>query len=250
MNEPYYIVSDNHFSMENDLSEHKRRNKIFKIFNKIKSIGKGSLIIGGDFFDYWFEYKNQIPTGYDSILNALEDLYDNNIKIHYVAGNHDFWDFGYLNSKTGLTFYKGDLELNSKNKKILITHGDGILKSDIGYRFMKRIIRSKLFIFLYNLLPPSITCSLSKKISKSSSDYNHHDKYKKFIFEDTYQYASKKWEAGYDIVCIGHYHQTGIIKENNKEIIYLGDWLSKFTVTYINDGKSWQGNWKEFLNLS
>jgi len=250
MNEPYYIVSDNHFSMNDDLKEKDRREKIFKVFDKIKTNGKGSLIIGGDFFDYWFEYKNQIPKGYDSILSALSDLNNNNIKIHYIAGNHDFWDFGYLNSKTGLNFYKSDLSLKSNDKKILITHGDGILKSDVGYRIMKKIIRSKLFIFLFNLLPPSLTCSLAEKISKSSSDYNHHDRYKKIIFKDTLDYSKNKWEVGYDIVCIGHYHQTGIIKHKNKEIIYLGDWLSKFTVTCIKNGKSWQGDWKEFLNLS
>mgnify|MGYP002839470700 CR=1 FL=1 len=130
--------------------------KFFSIFGEkfqgreaIKKRGGGTLIIGGDFFDYWFEYKNQIPSGYDSILNALKDLHNNNIKIHYIAGNHDFWDFGYLSNHAGLEFYKGDLELNSSNKKILITHGDGILKSDVGYRVMKKIIRSKLFIFLY-----------------------------------------------------------------------------------------------------
>ena len=70
------------------------------------------------------------------------------------------------------------------------------------------------------------------------------------IFSDTMEYAEEKWKVGYDIVCIGHYHQTGIIKKGNKAIIYLGDWLSKYTVTYIDDGKTWQGNWQEFLNLS
>jgi len=250
MNGPYYIVSDNHFSMNNDSKEDDRREKIFKVFNKIKIKGKGSLIIGGDFFDYWFEYKNQIPSGYDSILNALKDLHNNNIKIHYIAGNHDFWDFGYLSNHAGLEFYKGDLELNSSNKKILITHGDGILKSDVGYRVMKKIIRSKLFIFLYNLFPASFTCSLAKKISNSSSDYNHHDKYKNMILEDTLDYAKQKWKAGYDIICIGHYHQTGIIKNDSKHIVYLGDWLSKYTVTCIDNGELWQGDWQEFLNLS
>ena len=103
---------------------------------------------------------------------------------------------------------------------------------------------------MYNLFPASFTCSLSKKISKSSSAYNHHDKYKNMILKDTLDYAKKKWAIGYDIICIGHYHQTGIIKKNNKQIIYLGDWLSKYTVTRIDNGESWQGNWQEFLNLS
>ena len=107
MNGPYYIISDNHFSMKNDEKEASRRNKLFSIFKKIKQNGKGSLIIGGDFFDYWFEYKYEIPKGYETILSALKDLNEHNIEIHYVLGNHDYWDFGYLSQMTGMKIYKG-----------------------------------------------------------------------------------------------------------------------------------------------
>ena len=80
MNGPIYIVSDNHFSMKYDQSEISRREKLFQVFEKIKknflSLNKKecNVILGGDFFDYWFEYKNQITKGYDSILSALSDL--------------------------------------------------------------------------------------------------------------------------------------------------------------------------------
>ena len=40
MNEPYYIVSDNHFSMNDNLKEKDRREKIFKVFDKIKTNGR------------------------------------------------------------------------------------------------------------------------------------------------------------------------------------------------------------------
>ena len=79
MNGPYYIISDNHFSMKNDRKEASRRDKLFAIFKKIKQNGKGSLIIGGDFFDYWFEYKYEIPKGYETILAALRDLNEHKI---------------------------------------------------------------------------------------------------------------------------------------------------------------------------
>ena len=75
----------------------------------------------------------------------MQDLHNNNIDIHYIVGNHDYWDFGYLNKITGMNIYKSDLEFEYNNQKILITHGDGILKSDYSYRFMKKIIRSKIF---------------------------------------------------------------------------------------------------------
>ena len=250
MNGPYYIISDNHFSMNLNNEEHERREKLFQVFNKIKSLNKGTLIIGGDFFDYWFEYKKEIPEGYENILDALTDLNNNNIEIHYILGNHDYWDFGYLRKRTGINTYKNNLEFNYNNQKILITHGDGILKSDYGYRIMRNIIRSKLFIYLYKLLPTKMTCSFAKKLSKSSSDYNHHDKYVDIILNDTLDYAQKAWNNNYDIVCIGHYHQTGIKTLNKKKLIYLGDWLNKYTVTIIDKNNCWQGDWKEFIDLS
>ena len=250
MNGPYYIISDNHFSMINDSLENKRREKLFSIFQKIKEKRKGTLIIGGDFFDYWFEYNHEIPEGYDSIINALKDLHQNNIDIHYIAGNHDYWDFGYLTKMTGAKIYKEDLIFKYKNKNILITHGDGVLKSDYLYRIMKRIIRSRLFIYLFKLLPATLTCNLAKKISKSSSDYNHHDKYVDIIKKDTLEYAKIKWNQNIDIICMGHYHQTGINTYGENQLIYLGDWLSKYTVTVLDNDKCWQGDWKQFLNLS
>ena len=250
MNGPYYIISDNHFSMSNNSEENERRKKLFSVFNKIKEKGLGTLIIGGDFFDYWFEYKNEIPKGYQNLLESLRDLYNHNINIHYIVGNHDYWDFGYLNKITGVNIYKSDLEFEYNNKKILITHGDGILKSDYSYRFMKKIIRSKIFIYIYRLFPAKLTCQLAKKISKSSSDYNHHNKYINIIKNDTLEYAEKKWNNNIDIVCIGHYHQTGINNYGNKKLIYLGDWLSKYTVTVFDDNNCWQGNWEQFIDLS
>jgi UDP-2,3-diacylglucosamine hydrolase len=248
MNGPYYIISDNHFSMDNNTLEKNRRDKLFSIFNKIKKLNKGTLIIGGDFFDYWFEYKNEIPKGYQSILDALKDLTNHGIQIHYILGNHDYWDFGYLSQMTGVKIYNRDLYFTVNDKSVLITHGDGILKKDHLYRIMKKIIRSNLFIFIYRLFPAKITCRLAKLISKSSSDYNHHDRFVDIIREDTLNYAQKKWKENFDIVCIGHYHQTGINNIKDKKLIYLGDWLSKFTVTIIDDQNCWQGDWKQFLN--
>ena len=138
MKAPYYIVSDNHFMMNNTQSEIDRREKLFKVFEKIIQKGEGTLIIGGDFFDFWFETKHAIPRGYESIIKALKNLHNSGIETHYIAGNHDYWDFGYLSKITGLIFHKNDLIFN--NNKVLITHGDGILKNDHGYRFMKKII--------------------------------------------------------------------------------------------------------------
>jgi UDP-2,3-diacylglucosamine hydrolase len=151
---------------------------------------------------------------------------------------------------TGAKTFKQDFEFIYNNKKILITHGDGIVKSEYGYRFMRSIIRSSLFIKLYKLFPAKLTCKFAKIFSRVKSGYNHNDQYVEAIRHDTLEYAQNKWNENYDIVCIGHYHQDGIISHAHKKLIYLGDWLNKFTVTIINEETCWQGDWKQFRDLS
>ena len=68
------------------------------MFEKIKA-DNGTLVIGGDFFDFWFDYGKKQPPGYDDILNQLDRLSANGVDIHYVLGNHDYWDFGYFQKK-------------------------------------------------------------------------------------------------------------------------------------------------------
>ena len=237
---PIYFVSDNHFSMEKSDGEQNRREKLFSLFDKIES-SKGTLIIGGDFFDFWFDYKYVVPKGFNDILYRLEQLYKSGVKIHYILGNHDYWDFGSFTEKFGAIVHNKDLEFDINGQKILVTHGDGLLKNDVGYRFMKRIIRSKLAIFLFKLFHPDWGCALARKVSNTSSHYHHHDEKSIQIRNEMRQFANKKWNEGYDAVLIGHYHQIGIEASDEKSLIFMGDWLKHFTVTSL-DKNGWQQN--------
>ena len=175
--------------MSKSKQELDRRQKLFSVFSEIKKRGKGTLIIGGDFFDFWFETKKVIPKYFDSLIQELALLDQHGIKIHYLAGNHDYWDFGYLERTAKINFNTGDLRFNFNNQNILITHGDGLLKNDHGYRFMKKIIRHKLFIKLFKLIPPQISFRLANGLSKSSSHYNHHDQYINTIIKECFGFC-------------------------------------------------------------
>ena len=85
---PVYFISDNHFKLDIDESEKNRREKLYHVFDKIKLSG-GTLIIGGDFFDFWFDYHNVIPSGYIDLLEQLDQLNQSGVSIHFVLGNQD-----------------------------------------------------------------------------------------------------------------------------------------------------------------
>ena len=230
--------------MDIDRSEKERRDKLFHVFDKIKTTGC-TLVIGGDFFDFWFNYKYVVPSGYVDLLEQLDILHQSGIAIHFVLGNHDFWDFGYFKEKFGAVVYPGNLEFKENDSHIQVCHGDGILKNDRGYRFMKKIIRSPLCIFLFKNFHPDWGCGLAKKVSKASGDYHHHDLNADAIRIELIEYARSQWKLGFNTVLLGHYHQTGIVEENGNSVIFMGDWLRHFTVTRLDDNGWWQGNWDE-----
>ena len=64
---PIYFISDNHFMMHTSSKEDNRRKILISLFKEIKE-KQGTLIIGGDFFDFWFEYPNVIPKYYIEII--------------------------------------------------------------------------------------------------------------------------------------------------------------------------------------
>ena len=241
---PIYFISDNHFLLEKNELELERRTKLFSLLDKIQKTG-GTLIIGGDFFDFWVESFYGIPNYYNDILDKLEKLNRHHIKIHYIVGNHDYWDFGFLNKKCGVIIHKKDFLFKIDKQKILVTHGDGLLKDDYKYRFMKKIIRSKLFILLVRLVPSSVMTIIAKKISGTKSKFGKLQNLPKKYKDELEEYAIKQID-NYNIhtVLMGHYHQLGIKKINNKQFIHMGDWINQYTVTWIDKNYEWhQKKW-------
>ncbi len=242
MHLPIYFISDNHFYMENCAEEKHRRNRLYNLFTVIRKTG-GSLVIGGDFFDFWFDYGHVIPKYYTDILEHLAELYQNGIEIHYLAGNHDYWDFGCFSEKFGAVFHPGDFSFEQSGQRILVTHGDGLLKNDRAYRLMKKVIRSRLCIFLFSQYHPDWGCALAKKVSRTSGEHHHTDAFRNLIHRDVSTWSTLRWEEGYDTVLVGHYHQTGIHTKNSHRLIWMGDWIKHFTVTRF-DGIHWtQKQW-------
>ena len=238
---PIYCISDNHFSIVKSEYETIRRNKLFSLFKKIKETG-GTLIIGGDFFDFWFDYKNHHPN-YNSLFSNLSDLNKAGIEIHYVLGNHDYWDFGYFTKSFNAKVYNNDLQyVLSNGKKLLFTHGDGLLKSDISYRFMKKIIRSKICIFLFKSLGQKIGYKIAQLISNTSAHYHHHDDRADMIISEICS-TMAKYTKQYKYILVGHYHQIGIYDLDGAKIIFMGDWLNKCTLSIYNGEKWVQEEW-------
>ena len=207
------------------------------------------LYIVGDLFDFWFEYRHTIPTKYQKILGKLALMIERGIEIRYVTGNHDFWMDKYFPVELGIPVFHGIHSLIVGSKKIHISHGDGVLKEDTGYRVLKKILRNKWVIATYKLIHPDIGIPFAHWASSTrrTAGLRTPEQARKDDAE-YFSYAKEQLENGYDYVIIGHTHRPKAVSYNNKRYINLGDWIQHFTFANYNGEVlnlfHWNGNQK------
>src|SRR5205823_2543092 len=67
----------------------------------------GSVVINGDLFDFWFEWRTVMPRGHVRVLGALAAIADAGTPLVMIAGNHDAWGGDVLAHEIGATLVSG-----------------------------------------------------------------------------------------------------------------------------------------------
>ena len=208
--------------------EAKREEILFSFFDHVRNSG-GTLIINGDLFDFYFEYKDVIPKVYAPLYYQILKLREFGVKVHYILGNHDYWVMDFINDVLFDKVYDDDVKLKIGKKTFYITHGDGFLSWDKSYRALKKFIRSRLFIWFYRSLHPRIGYSFANWVSKKGEHYVHTKEYNKKILDEMKVQSKPFFDDGCDYFISGHYHQAKELDMKNGKLLILGDWLSFFS---------------------
>jgi UDP-2,3-diacylglucosamine hydrolase len=229
-----YFLSDVHLGMKNYPNKKLQEDLIISLFDKLIAEKAKELYIVGDFFDSWIEYRQVVPKGFYRIFSKLYDLVNANVKITYLAGNHDFWRGRYLYDEFGIELINTHIERTLEGKKFYIHHGDGLAYKDTGYRIMKKILRNRVSQFMYSLIHPDLGLWLAKSTSSKSRDYTSQKDYsEKDGLKDA---ALVKIKEGFDFVIMGHRHRPVFLKEGTGVYINLGDWMRTFSYGVFSDG--------------
>jgi UDP-2,3-diacylglucosamine hydrolase len=230
-----YIFSDAHLGSASEEKEHEKVTNIRRLFDIVKTDGD-RLVILGDLFDFWFEYKHAIPKEYHEVLFMLDELIRHGVKIDYVSGNHDFWMGDFFETRMGIKVHRDSLEMEYDGLRLYLMHGDGLAPADRGYRFLKRILRNRFNIWLYRKLPPDWAIPLAKYVSGSSREYTSRRDHS--FAPDYEQYAQRKLSEGFNVVAIGHLHIP--VEKQLEEGTYIntGDFIHHFTYVKIDNGRA------------
>ncbi len=246
----YYFFSDVHLGFLDFANEKVKERKLVKFLDSISNDAQKIYIVG-DLFDCWIEYRKAVPKGYYRTLAKLNEIVENGIEVNFFSGNHDFWVNTYLRDDVGLKLYPDFLDTILDGKRFFITHGDGLSKSDTGYKIIKKILRNPVNQFLYSLGHPDIGLWLAQGSSKKSrlhtddrareaETYSENKNLNTHGASGMRQFAEHKIGEGFDFVVMGHLHKPQFVElfNGSKKGFYitLGDWISNCTFGEYSDG--------------
>ncbi len=233
-----YFASDVHLGLPGYKESRKREKRFVQWLDEIKYDAK-EIILLGDIFDFWFEYKRAIPRGFTRFLGKLCELTDSGITVHFFTGNHDMWIFDYLPEETGIILHKEPVVKEYHGKKFYLAHGDGLGPGDNSYKLLKRIFASRFSQWLFARFHPNIgiwianTWSTHSRYSRETTPFEGEDKDWLILYS---RKILKK--ENFDFMIYGHRHLPMDLKlTDNCRYINLGDWITNFTYAVFDGNK-------------
>jgi UDP-2,3-diacylglucosamine hydrolase len=135
-----------------------------------------SLVINGDLFEFWFEWRHVVPRRAVRTLAALAEVRERGIPVVMLAGNHDCWGGDVLREDYGIDFRTDALTGPVAGWTARVEHGDGVREvEDRKYRRLRTVLRHPWAIRAFRLLHPDLGSRLAYGSSHASRSYGAHD---------------------------------------------------------------------------
>lgn len=168
---PAYVISDAHLGFATREAEQ----SLLAFLRHLRGRA-GALVINGDLFEFWFEWRHVMPRRSFRVLSALADLREAGVPLLMIAGNHDCWGGDILRNDVGLDYQLGAWEGSLAGWRTRIDHGDGLrLTEDRKYRMLRRVLRSRISISLFRWIHPDLGTALAAGSSNTSRNYQPRD---------------------------------------------------------------------------
>ena len=135
-----------------------------------------SLVLNGDVFDFWFEWRTVMPRTGFRVLAALAGLREAGVDVLWIAGNHDCWGGEILTRDVGVAYHTGPWDGIIAGWRTRIEHGDGLRDTeDAPYRRLRSVLRNPLAIRLFRALHPDFATRVALRSSHTSRNMRPRD---------------------------------------------------------------------------
>jgi len=232
---PFLIVSDIHLGGVPQSTE-----RAFREFLVYAGETASGLLINGDLFDFWFEYRTVMHRAHFRVLAQLAALVESGVPVWFTGGNHDAWSGSFLHDEVGIRAVHGPEVVEFAGRRALVAHGDGVGKGDRGYRALRWFLRNRLTVFAFRQLHPDWGSRIAKLVSTTDQKRGKDPTLaeNRAAFVQGWAEERLALDPSLDLVIAGHVHLPSIVEvEPGRFYINSGDWINHFTyVTLPPDG--------------
>ncbi|MEL7169276.1 MAG: UDP-2,3-diacylglucosamine diphosphatase [Bacteroidota bacterium] len=129
-----------------------------------------ALVLVGDVFDAYMEYRHLVPKGFVRLQGRLAALVDAGVPVTYVVGNRDPWHLDHFAREVGVRLVRdhvvetmqvhgthGVERDESVPWRVYIAHGDGRIAHDRLYNRIRPLMHHPAVARLYRMLLPGDT---------------------------------------------------------------------------------------------
>jgi UDP-2,3-diacylglucosamine hydrolase len=231
---PTYVVSDTHLGAVPAATE-----RAFRGFLHHVQQSAAELLINGDLFDFWFEYRSVILREHFRVVAKLAEVVEAGVPVTFVGGNHDAWAGSFLRDEVGIRVVDGPLEMDLAGRRTLVAHGDGLGTGDLKYRMLKAVIRSRLSIRAFRALHPDWGRRIAGLASSTEHKAGNGDAHSKQRAEFLQAWGADRLaeNPALDLVLTGHAH-VPVVAEVSPGRFYAnsGDWIRSYTYLVLPPG--------------
>ncbi len=205
------------------------------------------LLINGDLFDFWFEYRHAVPAVHLRTFGRLRNLVDAGVDVSFVPGNHDPWPGAYLRDEVGLRLLEGPVRLSVGGRRAYIAHGDGLGTGDLGYRILRGAVRNRFVIGLFRSIHPDIGLPFARRLSHTEKrlaggedvsdgeEISGGGRHERLV---AHARTILEGEPGIELVILGHSHRPALMELLPGQLyVNSGDWVqhSSYVVVTPSD---------------
>lgn len=162
------------------------------------------VVLLGDLFDAYVEYRHLTPRGPIRLLGQLARLADAGITITYMVGNHDPWHGTFVEEELGFRLLRKPTTVTMAGVRLHLAHGD----SPMGAGWVRRVVRHPLALTVYTTLLPGdsgqgLANWVSRRLARRPEDPT--------LPDQLTEYARNVLQmGGADVVAMGHSHVAAL----------------------------------------
>jgi len=241
---PAYVTSDVHLGAVSPSTE-----QAFHAWLRWAASRASTIVINGDLFDFWFEYRSVIPRGYTRTLGLLAEVVDSGVPVHLLGGNHDWWGGSYLEDEVGVHFHRTPVRLELAGHRCLVAHGDGMGRGDLGYRILRAFLRGRVTRTLFRWIHPDVGAGLARRVSRTEVRRASLPREESPRERELLRWARERLmeDKELDVVLVGHTHSPARVEiAPGRFYLNSGDWLHHASFAVLPPGENaYLAHWRD-----